>query len=59
MIIRLAVEDVRYSTDGARAIRHNGRSWDCYFVNRDGTLNYAGLSCALSVAEQWLAGEVQ
>jgi hypothetical protein len=44
------------STDGKRAIAANGRSWDCYFVNADGALTFAGLSCALVLAERWLAG---
>jgi hypothetical protein len=47
---------LRLSDDGRRAIHPNGRSWDCYFVNADGALTFAGLSCALVLAEKWLAG---
>lgn len=45
-----------YSADGRRAIRSNGRSFDCYFVTERG-LVFAGLSCGLALAERWLAGE--
>ena len=45
-----------YSADGQRAIVHNGRSWDCYYV-RGGQMVSAGLSASETLARRWLAGQ--